>query len=233
MKEINITLLIQKYIKRYTEMDINGILINCPYWANKIKESKVIARGFQDGKGEACDLQKELIRKILENRMVVSGSKDIIKLALRERIGIDCSGFVYRVLEKLVEKRYRDCTFSTHQEVFTAGITRTNSDTLTSSKYSYPIKTVTEIIPGDMIRISGGKHIAVIIQNSKDKIIYAHSSSKTAVFGVHLGVIKVLDDSKTLDKQEWTERTKYKEDYKKTSYDENKGDGVFRLKIFH
>ena len=132
MKEINITLLIQKYIKRYTEMDINGILINCPYWANKIKESKVIARGFQDGKGEACDLQKELIRKILENRMVVSGSKDIIKLALRERIGIDCSGFVYRVLEKLVEKRYRDCTFSTLQEVFTAGITRTNSDTLTS-----------------------------------------------------------------------------------------------------
>ena len=50
------------YVKSYTQMNIHGVVVNCPYWANKLKKNKVVFRGFLDGKGSSSLIKDELIK---------------------------------------------------------------------------------------------------------------------------------------------------------------------------
>lgn len=226
--------IISSYIREYTEMDIKGTVIPCPYWMNKMVAGKVILRGFANGKGEASDIRKELIERLdhLSNHSRFPLSpENLRRFAKRERIGIDCSGFVFRILDKLVQLRYRRCKVKTLNDIFSGGKDRTNVGTLTHPDNCIRVRTGYRL--GDMIRLMGGRHIVIITDSGDTKITYAHSSSlQTEIQGVHISEIQVIDPKKGLEHQLWLEKTKKVENYGNKYFWPHMEDGVFRLKIF-
>lgn len=223
------------FIKDYTDMNICGVIMNCPYWMNKLKAGQIRIRGFLEGKGGACQIQNELIKRLssIRDKSGVTLTRIYLqKFAKRERIGIDCSGFVYRVLEKLVRLKYKGCQVSRLSAVFSGGVRKTNARRLTAPEYSIPIDRISDFQLGDMIRMRNGRHIAVILQVENSRIIYAHSSNGTKIQGVHLGTIKIAKADKSLQEQKWLEETKKGENFGNRYFSEENGDGIFRLKIF-
>lgn len=195
-------------------MKVKGVVINCPYWMNKIRFGEVV-RGYGNGKADANAIKAKL-------EETFDGS-DLYKLAKRQRIGIDCSGFVYRVLNFLILSL---------DEIFPGGIHKTNAARLTDSKYSVLINQIDNIKPGDMIRMRNGSHIGVIIEKDLQKIVYAHSSSSryTVVQGVHLGEIEIVDRKLPLENQIWKEKLRDGSGIKSLYFRPKRGDGIYRLK---
>lgn len=220
-------------IASYTRMKVGGITIPCPYFSNKLKGGFVVIRGFENGKGTASDIQAELEKKLQEDSSQSQNSpteKYIVTLARRYRIGIDCSGFVYRMLEQYIRDQLGPALFDLSR-VYEGGVNRTNARTLTSAAFTFPITKTDEIRIGDMIRLIGGKHVAIVTRVSASKITYAHSSLLTKVFGVHAGTIQILDGSKPIADQKWLEKTAKNTNYRQDYFRESEGDGVFRLKL--
>lgn len=218
---------ILEFVKHFTEMEIDGLVINCPYWMNRLKNSKVTLRGFANGKGSAQQIREELLKrlkKLTPRLRFEKNPENLRKFAKRERIGIDCSGFGYRVLEQL---------YKNLDKVFEGGINKTNVKRLTNPNYSKEIRNIKDFRLGDMIRLWSGKHIAVIIDINDKEIVYAHCSSlSTQIQGAHTSAIKIIDAGKTLADQIWKEKTKTGENFGKKRFNPQRGDGVFRLKIF-
>lgn len=218
------------FVKRYSTMDINGVEINCPYWANKIKNKKVVLRGYLNGKGEASRIRNQLIKrlKILDYGYPKT-SKFITKFARRERIGIDCSGFAYRFLDKLIKLTPGGNRALSMDKIFPQGINRTNVKKLTDSKYTRQVKKIEDINIGDFIRMMGGKHVVIVLEKREDEIIYVHSSNKSEKQGVHLDKILLKDKNLPIENQIWLEKTRKGKDFFKKYFHKNKGDGVKRL----
>lgn len=215
--------MVNSIITNYLEMKILGKVFNCPYWSNKIKGGVVILRGFLNGKGDSesirAELEKLLFRHPLREK-ILSDPEKFRKFAKSHRLGIDCSGLVYRVLEKLVDM----------PRIFPGGINRTNAAALTSPKCCQKIEGRSTVRTGDLIRIQGGKHIALVIDNSKDKITYIHSSQRlTKIQGVHVGIINLVKRQDTL-KAQFNEKTRSGENFGEKYFRQDYGDGFFRLK---
>lgn len=226
---------ITEFIAQYTKMDVNGTAIYCPYWRNKIKNGEVTLRGFENGKGSANQIQEELKRRLdnlsTDSKFTLTG-ENLRKFAKREKIGIDCSGFAYRLLEELVRLKYRGCQIGNLSKVYAGGINRTNADTLTKDDYCVRILAINDYKMGDLIRINGGKHVAVIWEKRNDQLVYVHSHDNTLIQGVHRGLIKIIDPFKPLQFQEWLEKTKTGENFGRKRFDPARGDRVLRLRIF-
>ncbi len=225
---------LQRYLKLYLEMDIMGKIINCPYWSNKIKNNQVLLRGFLNGKGNPEKIKEKLIERIKKSNIAseMLSIKFINKFAKRERIGIDCSGLAYRLLDKLVKLHYRNCSFSSLDNIFKQGINKVNADLLCQFPYSIKIEHLKDIQIGDLIRMMGGGHVAVIVSIEKDQIAYIHSSHLSEIQGVHLSKIIIIDQKKSLKDQRWIEKTKSGDNFGAKYFKKEKGDGIFRLRIF-
>lgn len=217
-------------------MEIDGIVVSCPYWMNKLKMGKVILRGFLNGKGSAPAIREELLIRLKNNTAILSSRltpEYLRKFARRQRIGIDCSGFVYRVLDQLIHLNYHGSHISSLDKIFTGGIDRTSARTLTSRNFCNKLDNTFDLRLGDMIRLMGGKHIAVIIETIREKIVYAHCSFlSTKIQGVHTSIIRILDITKPPERQLWEEKTRKDENFGKKYFHPDKGDGVYRLKVF-
>lgn len=233
----NIHQTIDQFIKRYADMDIGGMTIHCPYWMNKLKDGKVVLRGFANGKGTATEIREELskrLKQLPEESKFELTAENLRKFARRERIGIDCSGFVYRVLDHLLFLGYGNTGYEKLDLFFSGGISKTNVRRLTDPQYSQEVKNIKDFQLGDMIRLWGGKHIAIVIKNNKTEILYAHSSwLSTKIQGVHTSIMQISKVNKSLRDQQWMEETRTGENFGKKYFNPEKGDGVFRLKIFN
>lgn len=225
--------LIRPFLDEYLRMEINGIEIACPYWMNKIRKGKVVLRGFANGKGTAGEIKKEILRNI-NLQACMNDKSSLYKLAKRERIGIDCSGLSYRILDKLLDMGYAKEIkqgFSLN-EVFSGGIDRTNVIRFTSSEYAVQVEKISEVKLGDVIRMMRGKHMLVILTKNSTEIKYIHSSKSTEIYGVHEGIIKIKDWTEPLEKQEWQEITRKGENFGRRYFHPESKDGIYRLRIF-
>lgn len=217
-------------------MEINHLVIHCPYWMNRLKNDKVILRGFANGKGRSDEIKEKLNKRL--NNLPVDlkfefTPETVRKFAKRERIGIDCSGFVYRVLDELLHIGYRNTNYKNLDKVFGGGIDKTNVKRLTSPQYSREIRNIRDFKLGDIIRLWGGKHAVIIIRNNLKELVYAHSSSlSTKIQGVHTAIIQLVKVKRSLKDQKWLEEARTGENFGKKYFNPEKGDGVFRLKIF-
>lgn len=139
----------------------------------------------------------------------------IVKFLQDNLLGIDCSGFVYHILNYLLTK-------TTRTELTSYGFPKaslTNVQLLTSNQMSTPIDEFTSAKPGDLIKLNSSKkipHVLIILQKEGQVITYAHSSNQTDPQGVHTGEIK---------------SGKFPKDLAGFSYQKNLGDGIRRLKI--
>lgn len=231
----NITQGLKLFIKDYLEMDISGINIHCPYWMNKMDSGKIIMRGFANGKGNKESIRGEILKRLNTLSLLdifPLNAISIQKFAKRNRIGIDCSGLAYRILEELILLGYANKIINNLNEFYLLGINKTNADIMTSNTYCKPISDICDSKLGDLIRINDGKHVAVIIGRSNGQIEYIHSHDKTEEQGVHKGIIKILYPNHTLENQMWIEKLRNGDNFGRIKFHAAKGDGIYRLKIF-
>lgn len=217
----------------YLRMDLGMVTVSCPYWVNRLKNGKVSIRGQFNGKGSAGEIKRALSEALLSGKN--SGnitSEDIQKIAKRNRIGIDCSGLVYRIMDSAL-RIVNDVKIPTLDEVFEKGIYKTNADTLTGDVYTFSIQSAGDSRPGDFIRLMGGKHIALVTAVTGSQIEYIHSAKTTKIPGVHKGKIRIVNRNSDLNENVWEEMAANGNNYGKSTCQPLQGDGIRRLRAFN
>lgn len=215
-------------IDTYLRMDINGLVINCPYWANHMENGIVTVRGFEDGKGESRIIKDKitsLVNEYIKEEPTQELNQERIHfLAHQNRVGIDCSGLVYRLMESILQQNDLNL-------MFPKGVRRTNANMLTHNSFSRKIENVTQIKVGDLIRVSAGHHLVMVTSCSNHQIKYVHSSSRTEVNGVHMDEIVITDPTRTIENQQWQEKTYKHYPWKDKYFHSEEGDGVYRNEL--
>ena len=109
-----------------------------------------------------------------------SASAEEIRDFMRKNLlGIDCSGFVYRTLDYLLEGLNME---NLQTSCGLEHVGRTNSATLTSEPVAFAISDLKYAEPGDLIRLASSEgihHCLIILQKQGDMLTYAHSSGIT------------------------------------------------------
>lgn len=230
---------LQDKFYQYTHLSIGGKQIACPYWINSIKRLKY---GPGGGKGSPQEIIMHTNSKAKENDIDLNkqSEREIVLFMKKNRIGVDCSGFAFWMLNALdLEKGGNGITDDIPNSRGKIIKIRASTKMLTDEDVSFFVKKINEIKPGDMIRLRGGHHLMVVLEIEKDKdrntkkIIYAHSSSSllTTISGVHKESIIIKDSEKSIQEQDWQEQTPDKSNYANNFYPQA-GDGIKRLKIW-
>lgn len=158
-----------------------------------------------------------------------------LKLQKRHKIGIDCSGLAYHLMDELDRlKGGQGILFkvSSVQKISgTYGPRVLSAAELTHPHNAVKVSKYEEIKTGDLIRHHNGTHILIITEYKNQLIKLVHSSKGTVVNGVHYGQIKIVDPSKPLNFQQWSDTTIGGINYNELFNPEN-FDGIYRLRCF-
>lgn len=228
---------LEKLLYKFTHLKIGEKEICCPYWIDLYRN---LITGPYGGKGTPAEIIKatsEAAEEQGENLFKMT-KRQIRYLMKKNRIGIDCSGFVYQLLDVLDKEGRGDGIENNVYGVRGRGITKTNAYCLTNNRNTVPIRSVRGVQVGDLIRLHRGRHVVVVIRIGKDKkdnvreLVYAHSCPWTKVTGVHMGKIIVKGEDKAVGAQYWLEKTRENKSYKAEFFFPQKGDGIRRLKIW-
>ncbi|MCA9392121.1 hypothetical protein KC614_02870 [candidate division WWE3 bacterium] len=241
---------LHKLLDEYLNFEVAGKKVKIPY----VMERSRMAFNKTSGKGAPRMLKDEVLRVAESEGFDIEKASEfeVYDFMRNQRIGIDCSGLVYHLLNEylqgekdvdlsevlvrkegvfgLLEKNI--LSFQRHRRV--------NAATLTSELNTVRVERATDIKVGDLIRMSIKKpadHVLLVVDVDKDKdanansFSYVHSSSvNTKKRGPHLGKINVVDKEGGIEKQDWQERTKTGESYK-IHFHPERGDGLRRLKL--
>ncbi|QQG43255.1 MAG: C40 family peptidase [Candidatus Daviesbacteria bacterium] len=141
--------------------------------------------------------------------------EEIRKFMEQNQLGIDCSGFVYYLLDYLLKKIGQGGM----EEAGFPPASKTNVAILTSEEFSNPVEDFSQIQPGDLIKLNSKEeipHVVIILDSQNEEITYAHSSSLTPIKGIHQDSIK---------------NSQFPAELEVFSYNKQMGDGIRRLKI--
>jgi hypothetical protein len=207
------------------------------------------------GKGSPTQIRNELIRTAKQQNfnLVNTSAQEISRFMKMHRIGIDCSGLAYHLLDTYfrtwlnrsvasIINRFPGQLGQLEKIILSPQrYRRINAATLTSPLNTILIPTAEDVQISDLISISSVEerdHILVVTKvendysNSGAKITYIHSSSKsTQKQGPHYGEIRVTAPKMGLEHQQWMEKTKTGGNYGQDFYHPELGDGIRRLKI--
>jgi hypothetical protein len=208
--------------------------IGTPYWINILKDGVITKEGVLGGKGNWQEIL-EATKKISKEKNVDISNfspKDLYNFQKKHRIGIDCSGLVFHILDAFDKYNGQDGILTkvigTDNKY---GVRRVSVKMLTSPINSIQINDYDQIKTADLIRIDEGRHLLFIIEKNKNVISYVHSSDRTQIRGVHYGQIEIIEPQKPLNFQKWSEFTLDNKSYDQLIYPE-KGDGIYRLNCF-
>lgn len=219
-------------LENYLMLPFNRFRIVCPYWANDLSKS---IKGPFSGKGTPRQIVTTSYKRARKlGRDLDQLNKRELKEFLEDnRIGIDCSGFVFHLLNTLDKERNGDGIARKYLKNVKIPAWRAswkiNADTLSSTKFTRAIK-LKNVTSGDVIRLLAGKHVAFVVEVRANSITYAHCSNYSSVRGCHLGTIIIKDWEKDLQFQDWQELTGNKNNYKDLTYFPERGDSIRRLK---
>lgn len=156
--------------------------INLPFQPDRRKYGKpdpqtLLVNTTEAAKNQNFDLKKasvEGIRNFMRQNM----------------LGVDCSGFPFHLLDYLLKNIGKGGM----QDAGFPEASKTNVEILTSEKFTVKIPSFKEAQPGDLVRLDsnspdGLQHCLIILEIEDGSILYAHSSSKTQVRGVHKNYI--------------------------------------------
>lgn len=151
--------------------------INIPYQSDPKRNGKsppleLIKNTKEAAKEQDFDLEKATVEEIQQ-------------FMYQNMLGIDCSGFVYHLLDDLL----KNIDKVGMEEIGFPRASRTNVEILTSGEFTDKIN-ISDIQPGDLIRLNSDsaskiQHIIIAISKELGFVTYGHSSRKTAVKGVH------------------------------------------------
>ncbi len=163
-----------------------------PYYINKSKSK--FKSHLESGKASPKEINDYIYSKF-QKKITSKKRYDFLK---KENIGIDCSGFVSYILnaysQKKINKNIYDIIKKTTLNPFRYFISykftpiksKLNSETLTNNINTIKIDKINDIRPGDLIRMNGGAHIAIISEieykgKNVSKIKYWQSTEKKGV----------------------------------------------------
>ena len=192
--------------------DLYQRYIDTPYYINKSKNK--FLRSINLGKANPDDIDKFI--KDNNNNKLLKG-RYRYKFLEERKVGIDCSGFVTNILDIVAEKKRNTHIWNLvvkksknpikilYSHRVRPVISKMNVDTMTNEHNSIGIKKIKDIKPGDLIRMNGGQHVAIIsiVHYNKSivsKIVYWQSTENV---GVCESEIIVKNQNKDLKDQEW------------------------------
>ncbi|MBI4037386.1 hypothetical protein HY385_03105 [Candidatus Daviesbacteria bacterium] len=199
-------------------LPLGGKKVPTPYRRNEVGSFQKLGPEFQ-GKSSP-EVLTQTTKKLAKEQnfdLNKASMEEIREFMKQNKLGIDCSGFVYRMLNSLVQK----VKGKSLEGFGFPHVGRTNVDRLTSDEFSIKIPDFDQIKPGDLVRLDSkaldGVPHCVIVLDHQDKIItYAHSTRQTNPNGVHMG--QIIEG-------------KFTADLKVFLYNLGDGDGIRRLKI--
>ncbi|MFH1601517.1 MAG: hypothetical protein ABIB61_01000 [Candidatus Shapirobacteria bacterium] len=204
---------LKSFLNQYFALEIiPGKKIRIPYWRNKFPPWGGRIQGPYGGKGMPAQIKRITLKKAKQARINLTdlNSDQIRNFMKQKKIGVECSGFTFQVLNFLKPGFYKHLKKA--PGISPNPIRRFNAAALTSAENSRPIKKVKEIQVGDLIAASFEKniidHVLIIVDISKKEIIYAHSSSQTPTSGPHLGKLKIANPSASPQELKFVEKTK-------------------------
>jgi hypothetical protein len=235
MTETSVAL--QNLFQQYSCLPLGGKEIVCPYWMNKLVQG---IYGPNGGKGNPEQIVQATVEEAKNAFFDLNkaSEEEILAFMRTRRIGVDCSGFVYWMLDAFDREKGGNGLADDIPEANGSFVgSRANVRLLTSKELATRVS-LQDVRVGDMIRTRGGKHIMIVFSIERDddgnlwKITYAHSSNKTEITGVHLGVIDIVAPEKTLADQIWQEKNADGDSYL-VDFLPEAGDGFYRLLLFN
>jgi hypothetical protein len=243
-------------VNEYIDFKVEGKIVQIPYCIVKQSWEKKhpydMGRTTKDvnyaGKGTPPQIKECLYKTAKQKQFDLrhATSNQITDFMVKQGIGIDCSGYVYNILDKYLQKtkrvslaryllRYPGMVGRIERLLFSKNRVRLiNGTALTSDLNTIKINKISEIKPGDLLRLTPhdwpGKHPAIIIDINRQYLTYTHSSEYSKIQGPHFAKIKIIDSNKGLESQQWLETTYYGENYGKILFDPQRGDSARRLK---
>lgn len=236
-------------IRSYMELQLDGKLVQCPYFINS-KRRKDLRAMVGKGTSEEIIMEAKIWEKLKGidfETMSPSEIKDFLK---SRGLGIDCSGFVVHVLDAWYKNETGKHIWS-KLKLMQSGILswlryklrpveNLGANTLTSDVNSESIN-INDVKPGDVIRSKwkkvGTHHIQLVskveIEDGKVTLIeYTHATPYYGeTSGVRVGQIRIIDPSKPLYDQEWLEKDEHGVNFSYEGFMHNVEDnGLRRLK---
>ncbi len=204
-------------IQAYESLQFGDKQIPTPYFNNKRQKVRGALRVLV-GKGTPEDIVEEakLIARRAHQELKTLSKKDLSAFLVDHNLGIDCSGFVYHVLnaERPLQSKLKFPNTSLLRKLLTKFRTaeNTNVKVLAHEKNSSAIA-ITDIQPGDFIAMIGSKkvgapdHILLVEKVDGDVIHYVHSyklpSDGKYDHGIKHGEIEITDAKKSILDQRW------------------------------
>jgi len=220
---------LKKVCQSFLNLPLGKHSLPIPYWSNKLKDGKILIEGAFGGKGTPKQIQKATDRAAKKEKLDLKKltKKEILYLMKRNKIGLDCSGLVYQLLD-FISKKEKKTSLDQILVGFGGkkGIRRVGVRQLADPQNSIPVN-LDQLKPGDFIITDQEKHMLLILDIKDNKITYIHSSQKTKNNGVHLGTLTIINPNRGLAHQKWSDKLKDGSPYTKTIYE---NDGFYRLK---
>lgn len=211
-------------IDAYWNIRINeNKCIRCPYFRNPTSGRIKWALTAYSGKGSPEEIEDEL--KIVEKLEGCDFSRmreyQIRAIMGKRKLGIECSGFITRVLDAGLQNLYGKSIFKLIK-FKTSGFGRltnlmrpyTHLDvaTLVSSSNSRELRDFQEIMPGDIMRFNSNTDHAILVTSTERddagilvRVFYVHSVFEGTSEGVKKGLIKFINRKGNLLSQSWSE----------------------------
>lgn len=220
-----------RVLSDYIDFVFHKAHAHIPYYNNKTKRVRGTLRVYV-GKGNPKDIHDEIEHVLIKSHIKkeVLTDEALLQILIKNNIGIDCSGFVYHVLDQeCINRGYSN--LSKHiRFVYATNIIRkikcilkpaqnTDVKTLSHEKNSTQID-LNHVLPGDIITMTDNNdenehnHILLIHQvESQNGITYKIHYSHAIAYnedglngtGVRQGIINITNPSKPIYENEWTE----------------------------
>ncbi len=204
-------------IKAYESLRFGNKTICTPYFNNKRQKIRGALRVLV-GKGTPSDIveETELIARREHVDLKKLASEDISKFLVDHNLGVDCSGFVYHVLnaESQLKSQLKFPNASLLRKLLAKlrPAENTNVKTLAHKKNSVDV-TLSDIQPGDLITMVGSKkvgnpdHVLLVENFDGDTITYVHSyklpSDGKYDHGIKHGEIEITNAKQSILDQRW------------------------------
>lgn len=229
-------------INSYENLNIAGKVINCPYFNNRTTNLRGALRVLV-GKGTTQEIMDEARIISLRNKFELNDLDEqaLVKFLIDHNIGIDCSAFVYYILDaeliatqnKRLKKTLSFKSKSALRRLITKFRPVENTNVLVFSENSIEIK-LDEVVPGNLLIALGGgikhdyNHILIITSTTRDdsgklqSLEYTHSyiwkMEGRYTKGIRKGTIEIINPEKPILEQKWTEDEKTAEENETWTY---------------
>lgn len=218
-------------IDQYIHFQIGDAICNVPYFNNKTTKNRASFRTYI-GKGSPSDIRDEVETLLIKNHLKRDSlsNQTLKKFLVDNKIGIECSGFIYHVLEaesvaRNLEHLNKKISFINCKGIIAKlrcsirPIENCDVETFASNENSRIIE-LQDIAPGDFIAMTSNledkyrDHILVIHEVQKEnnqtiKIRYSHSVAypEDGIYGtgIRQGLIEINNINLPITDAKWIE----------------------------